>query len=365
MQIRSIQILRGVAAIGVVLYHMYIWEGKYLGARAILPSFFSAGLSGVDLFFVISGFIMVFIEPLPIRSYSSYLRFIINRITRIYLPLWIVMLALLPLWRMHPELFNNFYKNHVEIVRSFLLLPQDYTPLLVVAWTLIHEVYFYLIVSFALMFNPRGRWIFGCIWFSMVLLVFVCFGKTGFHNIRVLQLIFSPFSLTFLLGYFIGLLFKQLKDLPAWAGFGLFGMGILTAILSHFIPWPSTVGLIYPDNNSLFRFVACGLPAALLVIGAIALELRLPKPVLQLAWFGNISYAIYLIHLPFLVAFYKVFSKLNLSDPILIGLGSCVCLLTCLLFSAVFHFLIEIKITRESRHLLEKVFKVNQRQIKC
>jgi peptidoglycan/LPS O-acetylase OafA/YrhL len=135
------------------------------------------------------------------------------------------MLVLLPVWLVRPELFNHYYNGHVDIIRSFLLLPQDYLPLLGVAWTLIHEVYFYLIVSFALMFAPRGRWIFGGVWFLVVLGVFICFGGAEFHQFRILQLVFSPFSLNFLLGYFIGLSYDQISKSPVPLALGFLGGG--------------------------------------------------------------------------------------------------------------------------------------------
>jgi peptidoglycan/LPS O-acetylase OafA/YrhL len=254
MQIRNIQILRGMAAITVVLCHIHEWDDKKFGSHAVTPAIFLGGFTGVDLFFVISGFIMVFIQPAPIDSYRSYLRFLVHRFTRIYPPVWIVMFLLLFVWLVHPELFNHYGGNHVEIFRSFLLLPQDYQPLLNVAWTLIHEVYFYLVVSFALMFAPRGRWIFGFVWFLLVLIIFSIFGKGNFGQIRTLQLIFSPFSLTFLLGYFIGLSADQIRKTPPLLALGL----LLGGITSLVVLLPASIG-IYPDNNSLSRFFTCGL----------------------------------------------------------------------------------------------------------
>ena len=159
------------------------------------------------------------------------------------------------------KLFNNYYHNHVDILRSFLLLPQDYLPLLGVAWTLIHELYFYLVVSFALMFAAGGRWVFGCLWFLIILTVYRCFGESGFGQIRILQLVFSPFSLTFLLGYFVGLLCHQIKKAPLALALALFVVGVGGMAFGLVIPWPHPVG-VYPENNNLFRFVACGLPAA-------------------------------------------------------------------------------------------------------
>jgi exopolysaccharide production protein ExoZ len=348
-----------MAAIAVLLHHINNWEIKYFGAHAVTSAIFLSGASGVDLFFVISGFIMVYIQPSPIDSRSSYLRFIINRLTRIYPPVWIVMLALLPVWLARPESFNHFYGNRVDIFRSFLLLPQDYSPLLVVAWTLIHEVYFYLVVSFALMFAVRGRWIFGCTWFLAILVVFYFFGEGGFRQIRILQLIFSPFSMTFLLGYFIGLLCNQIRNVPLPLALGILGGGIIAMAFGLTIPWPYAIG-VYPDNNHLFRFVVWGLPAALLVASAIAWEARLPKFILRLDFLGDISYATYLIHVPFVVGFYTMLLKLHLDSPAQLTVAAVVCVVSCLMASAAFHCCVELKITRKCRQIVENHFQLNK-----
>jgi peptidoglycan/LPS O-acetylase OafA/YrhL len=257
-------------------------------------------------------------------------------------------------------MFNNFYHNHVDILSSFLLLPQDYTPLLSVAWTLIHEVYFYLIVSFALMFSVRGRWLFGGIWFSTVLTVFLFFGGGEFHHIRILQLVFSPFSLTFLLGYFIGLWFDQIRKIPLSLALGLFFGGMTGLALGMAVFWSYLFG-VYPENNNLFRFVGCGLPVALLIASAIAMESRWPEFVLRLDVLGDISYANYLVHMPYMTVFYLMLSKLPLNSPVLVAAAAAVFLVSCLMLAAVFHFYLEIRLTLKCRKMLEHVFRLQER----
>ena len=349
-----------MAAIAVLLVHINLWELHNFGTFAVTPVMFSRGAAGVDLFFVISGFIMVFIQPQPIVTRDSYLRFIIHRFTRVYPPVWMVMLTLLPVWLIRPDLFNHFYHNHVDILRSFLLLPQNYTPLLGVAWSLIHEVYFYVVVSFALMFAARGRWLFGAAWFMVVLVVFRCFGATHFHQIRVLQLIFSPFSLNFLLGYFIGLSYHQIRKAPLPLAWVLLGTGVAGLMMSLTVSVSDSFG-IYPDNNNLSRFFIWGVPAALLVVAGLVWEMRLPKPLLQLDFFGDISYAIYLIHVPFVTLYYLMLAKLHFHSPAFLAIAAAVCLISCIMISAGFHFYLELKVTRKCRELLERCLNLDKR----
>ena len=65
MSFVSLQALRGLAALGVVLFHLLPFEAKYLPGAPIVPPGFSAGRAGVDLFFVFSGFLAVWTRVVP------------------------------------------------------------------------------------------------------------------------------------------------------------------------------------------------------------------------------------------------------------------------------------------------------------
>lgn len=330
---------------------MQIWESKAVPGGGALPRGFVFGDAGVDLFFVISGFIMVHIQPERIGSLAGYFRFLAHRITRIYPPYWLVSAALLPLWFLKPTLFNNFYHNQVDVVGSFLLLPQDYTPLLAVGWTLIHEVYFYLIVSIALVFGLRGRVIFGLLWFSLVLGVFVLFGQSDFGQVRWLQLVTSPFSMTFLLGYGLGLAYPLFRRMPR----PVMGLVLVTGVaaLVAGIFWIPGVG-VYPNNNHLFRFVAYGIPCFLIVGASVGLEKERARWIRSLRRVGDASYAIYLLHLPVIAGFYAVIKKFSVTDPVTLLLTAGACFVTCIGVSVLFHRVIERRMLRATRHLMEK-----------
>lgn len=348
-EIRNIQMLRGVAALMIVIVHCMLAESKNL-AGGILPGAFELGQTGVDLFFVISGFIMVYIQPAPLNAPRLWGRFLVHRLTRVYPPLWIVMFPMALVYLKHPELFNNYYHHKMELMRSFLLLPQDYVPPLGVAWTLIHEIYFYLVVSLALIFRPPARTLFGAVWFILVLGVFCLFGRSGFGGNRWLELIFSPFSLTFLLGYFAGLWysarpFSGVGPGLLWGALGFTGI----ALAYRFVPFYG----FYPDNNYLSRFLCYGLPCAVFLLAALALENATRN---RLAWLfnlGNLSYALYLVHVPILTVIYKGVASLHRS----VLFSS----ITALIFScaasigtaALFHRCLELRITRAARKLLE------------
>ena len=351
MFVRSIQVLRGLAAVAVVLFHVSIWENKKLGVQ-LMPGCFQLGDVGVDLFFVISGFIMVYIQPARISSGKDYARFLIHRFSRVFPPYWLVLLVLLPIWLKAPQLFNNYQHNHVDLVRSVLLLPQDYMPLLSVGWTLIHEVYFYFAVSVALLFGARGRWVYGTVWFATVIAVFWFFDGRGLEQSRVLQVVFSPFSLTFLLGYFVGLLQQRLRAAPVVLGFGLLTCAAVVWLWAA----PRVANGVYPDNNSLARFLALGLPCSLAVASAIVLERHLPAFMLKLQWLGDRSYAIYLVHLPLVSGIYGVAARYHINSSWMVVGIAVMCVTGCLATASLFHDYLEMRAITKCRRFLESQF---------
>jgi len=352
--IRNIQYLRGVAAGMVLLFHIAFWESRVAGGSSALPAWLRVGDAGVDLFFVISGFIMVHIQQARLDTPLTYRNFLTKRLTRIYPPYWIVTLCLIPLLILKPSLFNNYYENQVDLPASLLLTPQDYTPLLSVGWTLIHEVYFYVVVSMALIFNFRGRIIFGLAWATLATGGFYAINSQGLGedtDSNLLKLACSPFSLTFLLGYFLGLSRDALRKCPAWFLGCLLVIGISALLIgSSFIP---SVG-VYPDNNHMFRLLLYGLPCSLLVASAVGLEHKLAhlqtcRPLMLL---GDASYALYLVHLPIVAGFYVVVGLKGIREPIPLIASAVVCCLICLISAILFHLVIEKRLLQFFRSLI-------------
>jgi peptidoglycan/LPS O-acetylase OafA/YrhL len=341
-----------LAAVAVVLHHIQYTEAKYYGLHSVMPGFLGHYDAGVDLFFVISGFIMVYIQPARISAAASYGRFIVHRFSRIYPPAWAVMLMLLPLWLARPQMFNLYYHHQMDIFRSFLILPQNYLPLLQVSWSLIHEVYFYFVISFALLFNPRGRWVFGLTWFLAVLAGFSCFGDAKFGGNRVLQLVFSPFSLIFLLGYFAGLSYQQIRKIVPGKALILLALGIVGLVVA--VHFDGSSGP-YPDNNHLFRLTTRGIPFALILVATLALEAYLPVMVQRMSYLGDISYAVYLVHYPIVACVYLAILQIGVQNRALLALVGGLCCLGCLAAGALFHWGLEMRLAGGCRALLERL----------
>ena len=145
----NIQWLRAYAAIIVVFHHM---GDHYVAAGGRWPLFqFIAqwGFTGVDVFFVISGFIMAHTTMDKDRNWGNALDFLRHRLFRIYLGYWpFFVAAILIVGHSTPQRLTE-----IDLVHSFFLTnAKDYQILIPAAWSLTYELYFYVIVfaSFAI-----------------------------------------------------------------------------------------------------------------------------------------------------------------------------------------------------------------------
>jgi len=171
-RLSSIQALRGIAALLVLVFHIAEIQRSVIGTgpdTIWLSGWWNGGYSGVDLFFVISGFIMVYVTQNKAGSWRHSLQFLYARIVRIY-PVWWVFSGIMALyfWQAYGvpadiERANISGGLGAYLLRSVLLLPQAAVPVLGLGWSLIHEVYFYLV--FALILCVPRRYL---VWILMI-----------------------------------------------------------------------------------------------------------------------------------------------------------------------------------------------------
>jgi exopolysaccharide production protein ExoZ len=286
----SIQCLRALAAIVVVIHHMRVFEPKYDPGAVLAPHVLEFGQAGVDLFFVISGFIMVTISVGRFGAPGAASRFLWQRFLRVYPIYWVYCLAVLAVFLVHPGWVNSEH-GPPDLLRSFLLLPQRNLPLLLVAWTLVYEMFFYVV------FAAMLRWVSRKL-LPVALLVWAAVTVAGVIMLAptpdepVLGLVFSPLILEFIAGCLIAV---SARVLGARTGLALVVGGVLWLAAS-------TVGLDragaeFPSFGwqRLFLF---GLPAACLVAGVIRVEAAgwrssFPRPLVLV---GDASYSLYLSH---------------------------------------------------------------------
>jgi len=269
---RSVQAMRGVAALMIVLLHILIITG--LTPPAIEENFLSAG---IDIFFVISGFVMVVATRGKTIGFAGFMCARLERIVPLY---WLAMLACLlliaasgrgviPPWR--------------EIALAYAFIPYtdsngEMTPFLSLGWTLSYELYFYLAFGATLWLAWRRQLLGLAAIFAVAILLRNVIGHTSAAAFRFT----SPLPFEFLAGALLAHLTLG-RRLHAATGLALASAGAVLAVIL--------------SDRDLPRTICFGIPALFFVAGAVALEQKLASATLTpILLLGDASYSLYLSH---------------------------------------------------------------------
>jgi len=163
---------------------------------------------GVDLFFVISGFVMVTVTRGKFQQSRQAVTFLYHRISRIYPLYWFYSLLVLVVFLLQPSFFNSSQFGQVNILASLLILPQKHLPLLMVGWTLVHEMYFYLIFFLLLFFPEKHLVKYIGLWTAII--VFLQLYITPV-SLPALRLISHPLTIEFIGGCLLAICTRQKK----------------------------------------------------------------------------------------------------------------------------------------------------------
>jgi exopolysaccharide production protein ExoZ len=311
----TLQVMRGVAVNLVVLSHLFSIEAKYTGG-GILPTFSFYGIAGVDIFFVLSGFIMVVVAGKGIGA----IQFLWRRAARIYPAYWLVTLLVLVTSLAEPAWVNSSVAGPISLWRSFLLVPDSALPLLAVGWTLIHEVYFYLV--FAALLALRVPILRGLLGWGLVLLIVTILGGDYVTSFPLGRVWTNPLTAEFMMGAAIGVLFEH-KNMSGGTWAGVIGVAMLGASIVFVAP---ALRLANNAHLDILRVVLFGIPAALIVYWLAAWEQKAVRmPARLLVALGDWSYATYLTHVLVLSAFGRIIHALappgTMSSLVLIVVG--------------------------------------------
>jgi exopolysaccharide production protein ExoZ len=261
--ILSIQVLRAVAALAVVLVHAGLASG-YWGYTPLPWTY--RGSAGVDLFFAISGFIMVYVAWDAYGSSRAAAEFFARRLIRIVPLYWLITAVHMLLNRYDP----------FQVLASFLFLPRGgEAPIVNVGWSLNFEMMFYVVFAAALTLPRHYALI--CVAAGITAL-----GLTGLSAPYAFPSAFNDsIVIEFVFGLAVGTLYCRGVRLP-----GVIRAGLMLVALLIFV---------YPLGPP--RLLHYGVPAALVVAAAVlGAPLRPTRMVLALAALGEASYALYLTH---------------------------------------------------------------------
>ncbi len=301
----NLQALRFIAAFIVLIYH-----GTGLYARTSgqldLRKFTEFGFVGVDIFFVISGFIM-WVTTKRNSGIGDASEFMVKRAVRVYITLWIVLAIYTAyLWHFSPSRLLN-----ANIINTFLLIPQPTKEsVLGITWTLSYELYFYALVAIAIALGGRLM----LLAVSAGAVVMMVLGRIEVPVPFPLVTTGAPI-LEFFAGCAVGIAYERglIKYPIRWI---LTGITLLIAAIIY-----SNATLVHSlgDFRYLDLRVALLLPMAVCIVaGTVALD-KIYKPKKWLVILGDASYGIYLWHLPVFVMWFDKVRDKQLSDLTLIA----------------------------------------------
>ncbi|MBD2769954.1 acyltransferase [Hymenobacter sp. BT664] len=310
-RIISIQLLRALACLLVLVVHLASFNP--------LTNLQFGGGIGVDIFFIISGFIIAgSVEGLPAKR--PIYTFLVNRFSRVvpyyYLLTLVYVTGVYVAFRVHA--------SAGEFMRSFLFLPMGKDPVHPVGWSLNHEIFFYAFVAFALLLTRNMKRIATLFLLLLLVLQFVPL------QLGIIKEIRASINLEFFLGMLIYLLRNKL--LPhlrslAWVGSAIVLLLVVMRLTLDQMTETSTgyyrdtVMLLIGAGIDLPRGLIYGIPSALLCLTVLAQEFRLQSFAKNnlLLRIGNASFTIYLIQ----HVFFTLLFRLEVSSLLLLTATFC------------------------------------------
>jgi peptidoglycan/LPS O-acetylase OafA/YrhL len=279
--IESIQIMRGIAAILVILLHISIKGAQY--GNGALNGFYVGG-SGVDLFFIISGYIMC---ASTLNRDLDFGRFMLHRVRRIIPLYWLTTTIAWVIFLYKPEMVNSS-GGETSIWASYTLFPTGAKYLNGNGWTLTYEFIFYILFGLAI---QKGTYT-AMVVASIMLLALVMVGLVVPYNQATFNIVTANLSLEFIYGMGCFYLFnrKIIKpNIVLGPGLCIAGALLLAAEAIFKIP-----------NQEENRGWLWGIPMLLVFTGFLCLEGFIKgsssgfKKLLLAV--GNSSYSLYLFH---------------------------------------------------------------------
>jgi len=286
-KILSIQYLRGIAALGVVIFHALDRRNLHLLG--------DVGAAGVDVFFVISGVVMWVVTS---AKPTTPAQFIVSRIRRIVPLYWLCTLSIALGAAVAPSLFPRLQLQPDHVLLSLLFIPHispsdgSTLPIFAAGWTLNYEMFFYVLFALTLILVPSQRFL-----AILAVLAAVCGAHFIYAGGNVVFSAFTdPIILEFAGGIILGYIWNLNKLDNAKLGFIFVSLAVLGFASSAIF-----------DFNGIHRLFVWGLPAFLLVAGALCIEQSkrlVSSRILETA--GNDSYSTYLSHSVVIAALAKL-----------------------------------------------------------
>jgi peptidoglycan/LPS O-acetylase OafA/YrhL len=292
--LKSVQLLRFIAAAMVLGAHIPYWAWKFHFNNPFecSPAHGICGSIGVDIFFCISGFLMLVTTDTKPHGVRSMIGFAVRRIFRIW-PLYAIVTIVL---------MTGFYGQDVRgYLNSLLFAPYLsptgwWDPAVLSGWTLNFEMYFYLLTALCLL-TPWKTRLAACVAVALGL-----FSLTISNTVYYIASIIGEFAL----GALLGVLWS---NRAAWRRLAAIRWPLFLAsvclfiVAGHASDWVAPFGMSVPRmeirlfyfGTVLPRFIGWGVPSLLLMLSVMLFEDSIPD---WLSHLGDYTYSVYLLHVP-------------------------------------------------------------------
>lgn len=281
-----IQFSRALVPILVMLFHLSGTMMDYFEFNLFGFSYLPIS-GGVDYFFALSGFMMYYIYRDSLGQSNQLKNYLLNRFIRVYPLYWLLTIVFLVILFINPNYGVGHETDTDTIISSFLLLqsPRELEPVLNVAWSLVHTVFFYLV--FSLLFFSKINISKALIMIWALLTVGFSMGYIYIDN-YLIRFFFNEYNFIFLVGVFCAYLVTHYKF--------NFKMSVFFSVIG-------VLGFPIIWLNSIDKFInitfdlGIGLSSAFIIFGLASIDLqrdiKIPIP---LNYIGNAAFSIYLSH---------------------------------------------------------------------
>lgn len=329
-----IEACRGLAATAVVIYHVVRHFDKN-GGLPRLDSVVQFGHAGVDLFFVISGFIILFVhfddigEPFRIRRYVE------RRLTRILPAYWVAVALTAGM-----ALAGGHTTSLHDLAWAILPVPISSEPIVDVAWTLQYEFVFYVLFAVLILRRAVG------VGLMLGWLAVIIAGAVSTTVLPIPGAFYGLFALEFFAGMAVAYRLRR-GTLPGYKT-------VLMAGIVFFAGCAAAEDLGWMNGYGSFARIVYGLASALVILGAAEASrrgvARVPS-VLQIL--GSASYSIYLFQFVFIGLAWKSWLAAGLEARVPPVIGCAVFCLATLAGGVVMSRLVEHPLMRVIRDVMQ------------
>ena len=299
----NIQILRAIAALSVVVYHLGVEASKICDATKQACAYDTTfGLNGVALFFMISGFIMVTISWDDFSKPGAAISFLRRRLERVVPLYWIVTTLAVVGVMIVPSLLSVPVADLGYIISSYLFWPVARVnglvrPIANLGWTLDLEMMFYIVFTFALFWKRTT----GLIISLALLLLLTSMKMAGLFaagaSLASVPLNFwgDPIILNFIIGMLAAVVYEKGLRLRGPLALGIFALAVIACIGMRLGLEGYMYGLL--EDGLQNRLLGMGPAMLLFIAGTFGPQVDVSQKLWRYAvLLGDASYSIYLLH---------------------------------------------------------------------